>query len=392
MAALTQQPHGPAQLVIWQSETAALAWHYAPEASIALATAATAVAWLPGLGTSLAVAVACSDNLIIFCRAHGGTWAQIAKLGTLAQPLSALRISHTGMPIISAGTQLGVVSNLVPPGVDHPSLQGLAQVSLGHLALEAGGPLPDYAPAALALQILRGRMHAAGEVIRCVLAWLKLHAAHQDPSIITQTSSSNHPLAQQLLPDASLSILLDRPFLHAFSAIVKSLPSKTEANKQNPSRPSAADGQTGEARQSQPQASSPAPADPFAFDAAAFSADDSSQAAEPSRHQTGSDPHAFDAGAFGGSDSPPEFPRAASAAVAPKDPFAFDMGAFGMMQEEDEQPEEQDSDHQPAQGQPGQAADPFAFDAGAFGLEDDQAQQASEPAQTDPYAFDAGRP
>ena len=331
------------------------------------------------------MAVACSSELIMICKTHSGSWAQVANLTSLACPLSDLQSTQTGLPIVTASTQIGILSNTAHThtAAAEASQHVLVQVPLAHLALEVGGPLPEYAPAALALLVARGRMRAAGQVIRNVLAWLRLHASQQAAALSPQ-ATSNSRLDSQLLPDTGLEALLGSSFLKELSDVVSALPlSSDEAFDQ--------DG-TSEADSQQAVGPSPAPTDPFAFDSGAFGPDNEDNEAADPPAATSADPYAFDAGAFGASqeDAQPQQeqqqqPKAAN--TASTDPFAFDMGAFSGGQDDEEQspPEKQ---HQQA----GAPKDPFAFDAGTFGFGNDEPQQPeeSEAASSDPYAFNAG--
>lgn len=330
------------------------------------------------------LAVACSSKLMIICKAHSGSWAQVATLTSLACPLSDLQLTHTGLPIVTAGTQIGILSNTAhtSTAAAEASQHALVQVPLAHLALEVGGPLPEYAPAALALLVARGRMQAAGQVIRNLLAWLRLQASQQTAALSPQTIS-NSKLDSQLLPDTGLEALLGSSFLKELSDVISVLPlSSDDAFVQDGSS---------EADSQQAVGPSPAPTDPFAFDSGAFGPDNEyNEAADPPA-ATSADPYAFDAGAFGASqeDAQPqqeEQQRPQAANTASTDRFAFNMGAFSRGDDEEQSPPEEQ--HQQA----GAAKDPFAFDAGTFGFGNDEPQQPEEltAAASDPYAFDAG--
>ena len=419
-AVLQSQSDAAGCLQIWQAESAPPEAQYTLDAHISLSDSPTAVTWLPSCAVNLAVAVACFGGVQIFSQSHGYGWGSIAKLGNMGQPMRALQLDCNGLPVVTAGNQLGIVSNLVQALSSSPSSTSpsqLLQIPLGQLVLELGGPLPDYAPAAVALQIARGRMHAAREAFCHLLSWLKIH----NSSVQSQSSNAS-PLDQQLLPDAPLDALLDKPYILSFSSLVHALPfNRGPAQPQD--RPSSAAkfqpqqkaaggrasvfdtaqhaGSTSSSRPGpQPQSTpTPAPADPFAFDAGAFgisgTGDDEEEQQEASSAQPAAakDPFAFDAGAFGlgdGADEEQGEQQASPAAASAVDPYAFDAGAFGSHQEEEE------AQHQPAQA----ASDPFAFDAGAFGMspgqpeedEQEEKQAASQPAAVpaDPFAFDLG--
>lgn len=401
IAALIQQQSGSPSLLIWQSETASTAWQYTHEATTLLPASPTAVSWLPagllGSNVSLSLAVACATKLMILCKSHSGSWAQVANLSNLAQPLGDLQWTHTGLPVVTAGTQVGVVSNVLQTHVTamHQQ-QALVQVPLAHVELETGGPLPDYAPAALALLVARGRIHAAGQVIRSVLAWLKLHAA-QHNAAMSPPASKPSKQGSQLLPDTGLEILLASATLKGFSDVISSLPlSETASNDtedvtDNGEVPSVASSGIALARSQsnsdQHQASSAAPADHFAFDASAFgtSGDQDDAASHPSAL---ADPYAFDAGTFGTDQEEAQAqqkePQQPQHTDTSQDPYAFSMSALDTGQEIDGPSPQEQPIQQPA-------SDPFAFDAGAFGFDNDRVQQ-SQPASaaSDPYAFDAG--
>jgi len=399
-------------LQVWQAESAPPDSYFSLDASIRFSDHPTAVAWLPSCAVSLAVAVACLGSTQIFAQAHPQGWISIASLGNLGQPMRALQLAHNGFPMVTAGNQLGLVSNLVQ--AHHSSSSGhpgqLLQIPVAQLVLELAGPLPDYAPDALALMVARGRMTAAREAFRHLLTWLQMH----DSS--TQTSAAS-ALQQQLLPDVPLDALLDKPYLGASLSLVEALPVSNRASKPDhrqtaqqqqqklPGRqgstpvsaqPSSGSAPSSSSSQAPTQSTpSPAPVDPYAFNPDAFGpgndADEEQEEKPP--QPAAQDPFAFDAGAFGmdnGAEEEEEEQQQIQPKAAAKDPYAFDAGAFGMAQEEEED-----------QAQPAQApsSDPFAFDAGAFGMptsqpEEDEGQEveeqkASQPA-ADPFAFDPG--
>ena len=423
-AALCSQSGKDSCLQIWQSESAPSDSVYVVDAAVPLPEAPTAVAWLPSCAITPTVAVACSVSTLIFSRSHDRGWTVIAKLGSLGQPMGALQLDWKGLPVVTAGNQLGSVSNLVQAhtGSSSSGTPGqLLQISLGQLALELAGPLPEYAPATLALMIARGRIQAARDVVRHLIAWLTLHDAS------SQTSHSGLKptlLQQQLLPDAPLNALLDRPCLEALSRLVSALPlshapagaQETATESQQPKH-QAVTGASSTARHKQTAGSHSStsastrqdqaiskPSDPFAFDAGAFgmssmAEEDEEEGQQPLSAQP--DPFAFDAGAFGGEQEEDE--AQPPAAQADKDPFAFDAGAFGMTDAQPEEEEGEDEAQNP--GKPATApADPFAFDPGAFGFsEEEQSQQPQQPtaqaaasasatasaAASDPFAFNA---
>ena len=326
--------------------------------------------------------------------------------------MRALQLAHNGLPMVTAGNQLGLVSNLVQ--AHHSSSSGhpsqLLQIPVAQLVLELAGPLPDYAPAALALMVARGRMTAAREAFRHLLTWLQIH----DSS--TQTSNPS-ALQQQLLPDVPLDALLDKPYLGALLSLVGALPVSSRASESEHSQTTQQQQQKLSGRQGSAPASeqpnsgsapssssskaqtqstpSPAPVDPYAFNPDAFGqGNDADEEQEEQPPQSAAkDPFAFDAGAFGmdnGTEEEEEEEQQVQPKAAAKDPYAFDAGAFGMAQEEEED-----------QAQPAQApsSDPFAFDVGAFGMptsqpEEDEGQEEEEqkPSQpaADPFAFDPG--
>ena len=425
IAAVTHsQSDAAGRLQVWQAESAPPESQYILDASIRLSDHPTAVAWLPSCAVCLTVAVACSDTAQIFSQSHGHGWVSIATLGNLGQPMRALHLGHNGLPLVTAGNQLGLVSNLVqahPSSLSSTGHSQLLQIPLGQLVLELGGPLPDYAPAALALLTARGRMHAAREACRHLLSWLKLH----DSSLTQSQNASAGSLQQHLLPDVPLDALLDKPYIGALSSLVGALPlshsptqltgpfptgPKTQQQQQQqPSGSKAGAPDTAHAARllsssqarpgSRKPISSPAPADPYAFDAGAFGMDDNADK-EEEEHQAqpaaAADPFASDAGAFdmGQQEEKAEEEQQAQPAAAP-DPYAFDAGAFGMAHEEKQ--EEGEAQPQPAQAT---AADPYAFDAGAFGMssaqpeedegEDESASQPAAAPAADPFAFDPG--
>ena len=379
---------------IWQAESAPPESQYVLDASVVLSDTPTAVAWLPSCAITPTFAIACSNSTQIFSQTHGHGWAAIANLGNLGQPFTALQLDHKGLPILTAGNQLGSVSCLVQAHAGSSSSGAnsshLLQMPLGQLSLEVSGPLPDYAPAALALMIARGRIQAARDVIHHLLAWLKLHDSSLQPQNLDKSLDIS-PFQQQLLPDATLDALLDRPCLRDLSSVVAALPlcnapaqiehagSRQPTAQQHKHQTTLDQGSTaGDAKARSGVAGTTEPA----------SAQKDHSKSKPAL----ADPFAFDPGAFGGGgtadeeeeeqDAPPAQPAAAA------DPFAFDAGAFGMGQEQEVE--------EAAQAQPAQRAnDPFAFDAGAFGFgEEGSAEQpqasAQSPAAFDPYAFDAG--
>lgn len=410
-------------LQIWQSESAPSDSVYVVDAAVPLSEAPTAVAWLPSCAITPTVAVACSVSTLIFSQLHDQGWTVIAKLGNLGQPMGALQLDWKGLPIVTAGNQLGSVSGLVQAHAGSSSSGSpsqLLQIPLGQLALEVAGPLPEYAPASLALMIARGRIQAAREVIRHLLAWLALH----DPSSHTSHSRLKpSSLQQQLLPDAPLNAVLDRPCLEALTSLVNALPlshapaeaQETSSALNEPQQPKhqAVTGASSTARHEQTagsqaikststqqkQAISKPSGDPFAFDAGAFNM--GSMEEDEKEHQPPSaqpDPFAFNADAFGGEQE--EDGAHPPPAQADKDPFAFDAGAFGMG---DAQPGEGEGEEEAQNpGKPATApADPFAFDPGFSGEE--QPQQPQQPtaqavasasatasaAASDPFAFNA---
>ncbi len=399
-------------LQVWQAESAPPDACYILDASIRFSDHPTAVAWLPSCTVSLAVAVACLGSTQIFAQSHDQGWISIASLGNLGQPMRALQLVHNGLPMVTVGNQLGLVSNLVQ--AHHSSSSGhpgqLLQIPVAQLVLELAGPLPDYAPAALALMVARGRMNAAREAFRHLLTWLQLH----DSSSPTPNASA---LQQQLLPDVPLDALLDQPYLEALLSLVEALPVSSHASEADhrqiaqqqqqklPGRqgnaPVSAQINSGSAPSSSSSLApaqstpSPAPVDPYAFNPDAFGqgndADEEQEEQPP--QPAAKDPFAFDAGAFGmdnGAEEEEEEEQQVQPKAAAKDPYAFDAGAFGMAQEEEED-----------QAQLAQApsSDPFAFDAGAFGMpasqpekdkgQEAEEQKASQPA-ADPFAFDPG--
>ena len=423
---------------IWQVESAPPESQYLLDASVIVSEAPTAVAWLPSCAITPTFAIACSNSTQIFSQSHDHGWAAIAKLGDLGQSFTALQLDHKGLPMVTAGNQLGSVSSLVQAHAGSSSSSAspshLLQMPLGQLSLEMSGPLPDYAPAALALLIARGRMQAARDVIHHLLAWLKLH----DSSLSPQTLDKNlavSPPQQQLLPDAPLDALLDKPYLKDLSRVVEALPLYTapaQLEHTSPHQPTAHQpkqhtkgdegsvashakavagvGQSTEPLSVQTDDSKPKPAsaDPFAFDPGAFGGDSTAdeeqqeQGAPPAQPAAAADPFAFDAGAFGmGQQQEDEEAIQPQPAQGATDPFAFDAGAFGMTdaQLEGEEREEEDQ----ASSKPAAApADPFAFDPGAFGFSGEeqpqQPHQAAAPAAasasatgsaaaTDPFAF-----
>lgn len=412
IAAVTQQQHSTASLFIWQSHTANSAWQYTQEATILLPDSPTAVAWLPKIGISPTLAVACASKLTVFCKSHIGSWAPIANLSHLAQPLSDLQMSQAGLPVITAGTQIGVLSHTVQTQPAAAAADGLplVQVPLAHLALEVGGPLPDYAPAALALLIARGRLQAAGQVIRSVLTWLRLHAAHQDIAL-SPPATSKSPLDNQLLPDTALELLVDSKFMTDIANVVSALPLSEDASTRDSIQADAKNAQGSSTGSSQHAAGTVGlldntahPAAPSLVPAELSAAEDEhlasySQHAKPAASVL-ADPYAFNATAFDVQQDDTEteqepLQQPQPAGKAP-DPYAFDMGAFGMDQGDTELPEEQslpEELHQQQSTAKKLAGDPFAFDAEAFGFDDAQSQQQpteSISGLSDPYAFDAG--
>ena len=413
IAAVTQAKSEHAGfLQVWQAESAPPDSYFSLDASIRFSDHPTAVAWLPSCTVTQAVAVACLGSTQIFAQAHAHGWISIASLGNLGQPMRGLQLAHNGLPMLTAGNQLGLVSNLVQ--AHHSSSSGhpsqLLQIPVAQLVLELAGPLPDYAPDTLALVVARGRMNTAREAFRHLLTWLQIH----DSS--TQTSAAS-ALQQQLLPDVPLDALLDKPYLGALLSLVEALPVSSHASESHHSQPAQQQQQKLSGRQgsapvsekpspgSAPSSSSsqapaqstpsPAPVDPYAFNPDAFGqgndADEEQEEQPP--QPAAKDPFAFDAGAFGmdnGTEEEEGEEQQVQPKAAAKDPYAFDAGAFGMAQEEEED-----------QAQPAQApsSDPSAFDAGAFGMptsqpEEDERQEAEEqkahqPA-ADTFAFDPG--
>ena len=399
-------------LQIWQAESAPPDAHYSLDASIRFSDHPTAVAWLPSCTVSLAVAVACLGSTQIFAQSHAQGWISIASMGNLGQPMRALQLAHNGSPVVTAGNQLGLASNLVQAhhssSSAHPSQ--LLQIPVAQLVLELAGPMPDYAPAAVALMVARGRMNAAREAFHHLLTWLHMH----DSSSQTSNASA---LQQQLLPDVPLDALLDRPYLGALLSLVEALPvsscasesdhSQTTQQQQQKlsqrqgSEPASGQPNLGSAppssssSQAQTQSTpSPAPVDPYAFNPDAFGqGNDADEEQEEQPPQSAAkDPFAFDAGAFGmgNATEEEEEEQQVQPTAAAKDLYAFDAGAFGMAQEEEED-----------QAQPAQApsSDPFAFNAEAFGMltsqrEEDEGQTAEEQKASqpnaDPFAFDPG--
>lgn len=421
--ALCSQSGKDSCLQIWQSESAPSESLYVVDAVVPLPEAPTAVAWLPSCAITPTVAVACSVSVLMFSQSHNRGWTVIAKLDNLGQPMGALQLDWKGLPMVTAGNQLASVSNLVQAhtGCSSSGTSGqLLQIPLGQLALELAGPLPEYAPATLALMIARGRIQAARDVIRHLLAWLALHDAssHTSHSGLKLTS-----LEQQLLPDAPLNALLDRPGLEALTSLVSALPlshapaevQKTDATSIEPQQPvtgasskarhkGTAGSQSSTSASTQQDQAVSKPSDPFAFDAGAFgmgsmAEEDEEEEQQPSSAQP--DPIAFNAGAHGGEQEEDE--AQPPPAQADKDPFAFDAGAFGM---KDVQPEEEEGEEEAQNpGRPATApADPFAFDPGAFGFSgEEQPEQPQHPtaqagasasatasaAASDPFAFNA---
>ena len=402
-------------LQVWQAESAPPDFRFSLDASIRFSDHPTAVAWLPSSTVSLAVAIACLGSTQIFTQSHAQGWISIASLGNLGQPMRALQLAHNGLPMVTAGNQLGLVSNLVQ--AHHSSSSGhpsqLLQMPVAQLVLELAGPLPDYAPAALALMVARGRMTAAREAFRHLLTWLQIH----DSS--TQTSNASG-LQQQLLPDVPLDALLDKPYLGALLSLIEALPVSSCASEsdtvqsvvstaqQQQQKLSEGQGSASASAQlnsgyapasssskAQPQSTpSPAPVDPYAFNPDAFGpGKDADEEQEQPPQPAAKDPFTFDAGAFGmdnGTAEGEEEEQQVEPQPAAKDPYVFDAGAFGMAQEEE------DDQAQPVQAP---SPDPFAFDAGAFGMPSSQPaedegqkaeeQKASQPA-ADPFAFDPG--
>lgn len=412
IAAVTQtESENGGYLQVWQAESSPPELQYILDAAISLADRPTAVAWLPSCAVSLAVAVACSGTTQIFTQSHAQEWVSIASLGNLGQPMRALKLAHNGLPIVTADNQLGLVSSLVQ--AHHSSSSGhpsqLLQIPLEQLVLELAGPLPDYAPAVLALLVARGRMTTVMEAFRHLLAWLKIH----DSS--TQNSSAS-PLQQQLLPDVPLDALLDKPHMRALSNLVEALPvssgsrpdSAHPAGSDDRQQKKSSDSATRQAHQlptsveSERQASpTTAPADPYAFNADAFgmASGAGDEQEEQQAQPAAKDPFAFDAGAFGmdsGINAEQEEEQAQPQAAA-KDTYAFDAGAFGTGQDQEEEEE------QPQQPQ-APSSDPFAFDAAAFGMSTSQPEedagedeeevvrgvQPNAAAAADPFAFDPG--
>ncbi|KAA6424834.1 MAG: hypothetical protein FRX49_05008 [Trebouxia sp. A1-2] len=412
IAAVTQAKVEHAGLLqVWQTESAPPDACYSLDASVHFSDHPTAVAWLPSCTVSLAVAIAFLGSTQIFAQAHAQGWISIASLGYMGQPMRALQLAHNGLPMLTAGNQLGLVSNLVQAhhssSTGHPSQ--LLQVPVAQLVLELAGPLPDYAPAALALLVARGRISAAREAFRHLLTWLQIH----DSS--TQTSNAS-ALQQQLLPDVPLGALLDKLYLGALLSLVETLPvsicaSEAEHGQTAQQQQQKLSGRQGSAPASaqsnsvyahstsslkaQTQSTpSPAPVDPYAFNPSAFGpGNDANEDQKQPPQSAAKDPFAFDAGAFGmdnGTEEEEKEEQRVQSETAAKDPYAFDAGAFGMPEEEEED-----------QAQPVQApsSDQFAFDPGAFGIptsqpEEDAAQEAEEqkavqPA-ADPFAFDPG--
>ena len=423
--ALCSQSGKDTCLQIWQCESAPSNSLYVIDAAIPLSEAPTAVAWLPSCAITPTVAAACANSTLIFSQSHDKGWTVIAKLGNLGQPMGALQLDWKGFPMVTAGNQLGSVSNLVQAYTNSSSSGSpsqLLQIPLGQLALELAGPLPEYAPAVLALMIARGRVQAARDVIRHLLAWLALH----DPSSHNSHSGLNlSSPEQQLLPDVPLNALLDRPCLEALTSLVSALPlshapaeaqetgsTTTEAQQHKHQAMTGASSMVRHEATAGSQSSTSAsarqdqavfkpPGDPFAFDAGPFGM--GSMAGEeqqpPSEQQP--DPFAFNAGAFGGKEEEGE--AQPPPAQADKDPFAFDAGAFGVT---DIQPEEEEREAEAQNpGKPATApADPFAFDPGAFGFSgEEQPQQPQQStaqaaasasatasaAASDPFAFNA---
>ena len=414
-------------LQIWQSESAPSDSVYVVDAAVPLSEAPTAVAWLPSCAITPTVAVACSVSTLIFSQSHDQGWTVIAKLGNLGQPMGALQLDWKGLPIVTAGNKLGSVSGLVQAHAGSSSSGSpsqLLQIPLGQLALEIAGPLPEYAPASLALMIARGRIQAAREVIRHLLAWLALH----DPSSHTSHSRLKPPsLQQQLLPDAPLNAVLDRPCLEALTSLVNALPlsnapagaQETSSALTEPQQPKhqAVTGASSTARheqttgsqaiksasKQQKQAILKPSGDPFACDAGAFGMGSMAEEDEEERQPPSAqpDPFAFNPDAFGGEQEEDE--AHPPPAQADKDPYAFDAGAFGMGNAQPEEGEGEEEAQNP--GKPATApADPFAFDPGAFGFSgEEQPQQPQQPtaqagksasatasaAASDPFAFNA---
>lgn len=414
-AVFCSQP-AKSSLQIWQAESAPLDCQYVLDAAVPLPEAPTAVAWLPSCAITPTVAVACSGSTLVFSQSHDPNWTLIAKLGSLGQPVGTLNLDYKGLPMVTAGNQLGSVSNLVQAHTGSSSSGSptqLLQIPVGQLALELAGPLPEYAPAALALMVARGRIHAARDVILHMLAWLTMHDTSPRDSHSRLKPSS---LEQQLLPDAPLGSVLDNPCLRALSSLVGALPlfhppaeghragdpsakaqQGVQTDKSSATRPVV----TGATQsptlppKEQPQAGSKTSVDPYAFDASAFGmgAMGDQEQGEKAQPAGAADPYAFDPTAFGGEPEQAEEDNAQPPLVqAPKDPYAFDAGAFGFGDSADE-PQES--------APPAAASDPFAFDAGAFGFgmpeaqaeeEEGEEHNPSKPAavSADPFAFDPG--
>lgn len=404
LAAVFCKRLGDSSLQIWQAESAALGSHYVLDAAVSLPESPTAVAWLPSCAITPTVAVACSGSTLMFSQSHDPGWTVIAKLGSLGQPMGTLQLDYKGMPMVTAGNQLGSVSNLVQAHTGSSSTGSptqLLQIPLGQLALELAGLLPEYAPAALALMIARGRISAARDVILHMLAWLTIHdaSAHDSHSGVKASM-----LEQPLLPDAPLGVVLDKPCLGALSSLVDALPLSHPPAKTDNSPSAAGHVGTGAALppastpKQPPRGRSKPSADPYAFDASAFGMGTMAEEEQEEQPQPagGADPYAFDATAFGGDQGQADDEAQLPPAQATKDPYAFDAGAFGFADSADEP-------QQPAP--PATAPDPFAFDAGAFdfgtpGVQPDQEEQQdgedgrnpSKPAAVpaDPFAFDPG--
>ena len=423
-------------LQIWQAESAPLQVQYILEACVSLSDTPTAVAWLLSCAVTPTLAVTCHGSVQIFAQSQARGWTVITKLGNMGQPIRALQVDSEGSLMVTAGNQLASGSNLVQAHTSSSSSatgsSQLLQIPLAQLVLELAGPLPDYAPAALAMLIVKGRTKTARDVLLSLLSWLKLH----DPSVHVNPPerTANSSCFQQLLPDASLDVLLDRPSLGALFSLIDTLPlshppeqpanggsslsvlqqqprtekisamdhshtSKQELKRLPQSMPVSADpfafnagafgmGNTADEEQEEQEAPSVQPAagaDPFAFNAGAFgmSQEQEEEAAQPPSAQAAKDPFAFDAGTFGfadeGNTEQPQHP-APKPAAASIDPYAFDTGAFGMT---NLQPAEENGDAEPSAAKPaGAPPDPFAFDPGAFGFSGEEMPQ--QPIQTSP--------
>ncbi len=72
--------------------------------------------------------------------------------------------------VLCTGNQLRSIPRMVRPGPDHDTSGGVTP--LARLALQAGGPRPDWHPDVLRLLLATGRYAAAVAAVRSVLLWL----------------------------------------------------------------------------------------------------------------------------------------------------------------------------------------------------------------------------